>query len=790
MALKIAKLTENRSREYYETLAIKAFESGDLEAAARNLISALEKDGENAGLFLRLAAVFLEQKKPDKALIAVKRSIELSPYEADAYNVMGIVLFQHEFWGAAEKFFHKAISLSPEHATAKKSLVETKKQLRSGDNEPPAEFDSIMALLEIQEPRLSLCMIAKNEEAFIGDCLASIREIVDEIIVVDTGSTDRTIEIAESYGAKVFHYPWQGDFASARNESLAHASGDWILVLDADEMVPAEGHTELRHAIRNKENVGYALVIENLLGEEGQEYQTALIFRLFQNRPDIRYEGIIHEQAMLAAQRTGLPIRNLHTRIIHRGYLNQYVLERDKYQRNLAILLRQVEEEPRNPYVYFNLGQTYKLLERYDESEQAYRDCLRLLDELKESPTTPYWLTAYFSLADLFRLTGEIEKGLEVAEEGLRRYPEAADILFTKGLLLTAAGRFQEAIADFQACRAFAGRIYAAGNDPAVPTYKSSQALGNAYAHLGEYAVAKQHYLQALQEWGKPNDDLFMNLGIVHLQLGEHQAALQYFIQTVELNDRNSKAWGNIGFLCQQFGNHEESLAARRKAYELEPQTHGFVYGTALLHARFYAEAEYVFSEQTESNADHAPGWIYLGLTKLCLGDWDGAMRTWQELAIRPDVESKSQEDVSALLRFARLLQGELLVEDEVNALTLRDGEFWALVVSHLILAERYADAERALQVLGSLTLTGLDLSLGRMLLQHELHEEAMGYLLKAREQAPDMPEVYVLLGEAAEGLGNIEDAQVMYQMALSLDPKQVAVRQRLGRLRLMAPSK
>ena len=790
MALKIAKVTTTPTSLSPEALGIRAFEADDFDRAAQHLFAALEKDDENAGLYLKLGTVLLKQGKADKALIAIKRSLELAPFESDAYSAMGVVLYQHEFWGLAEKFFRRAIALNPVHEAAKKNLVETLKQRRYGDNDPPAEFDSVLALLEVKEPRLSLCMIAKNEEQFIGDCLASVRDIVDEIIIVDTGSTDRTVEIAESFGAKVFHHPWQGDFAAARNESLSHATGEWILVLDADETIPSEGHADLRQALRNKDNVGYALVIENLLGEDGLEHQTALIFRLFQNRPDIRYEGIIHEQAMLAAQRTGLPIRNLHTRIIHRGYLNRFVLERDKYQRNLDILLRQVAEEPRNPYVYFNLGQTYKLLDRYAESEQAYRDCLRMLDELQESPTTPYWLTAYFSLADLFRLTGEIEKGLAVAEEGLLRYPEAADIIFTKGLLLTAAGRFQEAIADFQACRAFVGRIYAAGNDPAVPTYKSSQAIGNAYAHLGQYAEAKQHYLQALQEWGKPNDDLFMNLGIVHLQLGEHQSALQYFIRAVELNDRNAKAWGNIGYLCQQNGNHEEALAARRKAYEVEPQAYGFVFGTALLHARSYADAERVLSEQTESNADHAPGWIYLGLTKLCLGDSGGAMRTWQELAQRPDVDPKSHENVLALLRFARMLQGESLSEDDVNSATSRDGEFWALVVSHLILAERYSDVERALSVLGPLTLPGLDLALGRMLAQHGLHAEAMGYLLKAREHAPEMTEIYVLLGETAEEMGNIEDAQVMYQMALSLDPKQIAIRQRLGRLRLMVPSK
>lgn len=790
MALKIAKVTNPQTSLSHDKLGNRAFEAGDLDSAAGHFLSALELEGEKAELFLKVGAIFLQQGKVDKALIALKRSIELAPYDADAYNAMGSTLFQLELWGAAEAFYAKALVLEPSHATAKGNLVEARKRLRGGDTPLPSEFDTVMALLETKEPTLSLCMIAKNEEQFIGDCLASVRGVVDEIILVDTGSTDRTVEIAESYGAKIFHLPWQGDFATARNESLKHATGDWILVLDADETIPVEGHAELRAALRYKENVGYALVIENLLGDEGTEYQTALIFRLFQNRPDIRYEGIIHEQAMLAAQRTGLPIRNIHTRIIHRGYLNQCVEQRDKYQRNLDILLRQEEEEPRNPYVFFNLGQTYKLLNRFAESERAYKHCLFLLEELQAPPSTPYWLTAYFSLADLYRQMGELEMGLKVAEEGFSRYPDAADLLFTKGYILLGLDRFEEAIKAFQKCRSYKGVIHAAGNDPAVPTYKSSQALGTAYSRMGQHAVAKQHYLQALQEWEHPNDEIFTNLGIVHLQLGELQVALEYCIKAVELNDRNVKAWGNIGYICQQFGQHEEALAAQRKAYEVDPREYGFTYGRSLLHAKRFSEAERVLTEQVELNADHAPGWIYLGVTKLCLGLVNEAIRTWQDIIKCSEFDQKSREDASSLLSFSLMLTGEPVSDSEANSFSSRDGELWVLIVNHLILAERYSDVDRALQVLGTLTVPGLDLALGRMLSKHELHNEAVGFLLKAREQFPQETEIYVLLGEAAEVVENFEDAQVMYQMALSLDPNQVSIRQRLGQLRHMDANK
>ena len=89
-------------------------------------------------------------------------------------------------------------------------------------------------------PTISLCMIARNEERVLGDCLASIRPYVDEIILVDTGSTDRTVEIAENFGAKGYHFPWCDDFSAARNVSLSHATGDWVLWMDADDTIPEE----------------------------------------------------------------------------------------------------------------------------------------------------------------------------------------------------------------------------------------------------------------------------------------------------------------------------------------------------------------------------------------------------------------------------------------------------------------------------------------------------------------------------------------------------------------------
>ncbi|MBI2656740.1 glycosyltransferase family 2 protein, partial [Candidatus Woesearchaeota archaeon] len=119
----------------------------------------------------------------------------------------------------------------------------------------------------MQNPTISLCMIAKNEEKFLEQCLNSVKDIVDEIIIVDTGSTDKTKDIAKKFNAKVYDFKWIDDFSAARNESIKHAAKDWILVLDADEILDEEGRKAIRELVNNKENDAYLLLQKNYTNE-------------------------------------------------------------------------------------------------------------------------------------------------------------------------------------------------------------------------------------------------------------------------------------------------------------------------------------------------------------------------------------------------------------------------------------------------------------------------------------------------------------------------------------------
>ncbi len=224
-------------------------------------------------------------------------------------------------------------------------------------------------------PTLSLAMIVKDEEKNLGHALASVKGLVDEIVVVDTGSSDGTVPLAESFGARIGHFPWTGDFAAARNESLRLCTGDWVLVMDADEAVDTLDHPRIREALTADAFPAYHLVSRNysespdwlLLDQvalpntssyaEGAQfpyYADAPTLRLFRRFPDLRYEGRIHEMVFPYFLHRGLAIGTLEAVVHHYGKVD-YDREREKLVRYLALAEQDVARNPLNEQFQFNL---------------------------------------------------------------------------------------------------------------------------------------------------------------------------------------------------------------------------------------------------------------------------------------------------------------------------------------------------------------------------------------------------------------------------------------------------
>ncbi len=790
MGLKIARVTEVKTAEEYGLQAARAFDAKDFAKAKASLLSALDLEPENGRFFAQLGAVLLELGEWDRALLAGKRTVELMPYEADAYNLLGVTLFNLHWYHLAEQCFRRALEYDPDHKGASGNLVAAIREGKFEQKDPPGEFDSIKSLLEVKPPTIALCMIVKNEEQFLDECLASVQDAVDEICIVDTGSTDRTLDIARKHGAKIGFFEWTGDFATARNKSIEMATSDWILILDADEHITEESKKELRRISREKQHIGHALLIENLLGNEaGDGSQMAMIFRFFQNRPDMRYVGLIHEQIATAAEKTGLSYGVSAVRIIHKGYLNQYLEQRDKHQRNLAILLEQERDEPDNPYCQFNLGQTYKLLNENVQGERHYARSLELLRQTQTAFNVPYYGSLYFSYTELLRDVGRFQEALEMAEDGIAKFPGSADLQFTRGNILLQMERYQEALKAFEGCRKYAGQVFAGGTDPGTSTYKATNAIGVCYSKLGKNALAKQYFKRALREWPKPNAEIHANLGIIAASEQDWASALKSLTTALEIDSGNFVAWLNLGSVCYRQGNFPEAISAWRKALLLNPKASdlNFLMGDAWLKLRQLDAAMLAFEAELELSPDYASAVLGLGISHFLADRLEDALQVWQGFVERQPESDRVPEFRSAML-FARAAHGtQVSVEDllgtgfDAEAMTPQ----WIQLLDLAIGSQLFDRVEAAANQAGvvSEVLPTFEGMLGRLFLKWKVFDLSATFLLRQRERNPEDPDLYFLLGEACLGLEQMEDALVMYQTCVGMDPQHAMGRVRLAKL-------
>jgi len=300
-------------------------------------------------------------------------------------------------------------------------------------------------LLLVPQPRLSLCMIVRDNETTIGPCLESIRPYVDEIVVVDTGSKDRTPEICRNYGAQLFEFPWCDDFSAARNESLRHAGGEWLFWMDSDDTISPECGRKLRTLADgpHPENVfGYIMRV-HCPGPDNQGHRDVTVVdhaKLIRNRPDLRFEGRIHEQLLPAIRRAGGVVVWTDIHVLHSGSDPSPEGKQRKLERDLRILNRELAERPNHPFVLFNLGMTYADVKRYGEAVDCLQRCLAV-----SKPEESHLRKAYALLVISLQQSNRNEEAWEHCQQGLALYSDDKELLFHCAMLHHRFGRLKEA---------------------------------------------------------------------------------------------------------------------------------------------------------------------------------------------------------------------------------------------------------------------------------------------------------------------------------------------------------
>jgi tetratricopeptide (TPR) repeat protein len=266
-------------------------------------------------------------------------------------------------------------------------------------------------------------------------CLASLKDIADEVIVVDTGSTDDTRDVAASLGARVFDFVWCDSFAAARNESLRHARGPWVLWLDADEFLDPPNRDKLRTllaGLRDDDNT--AFVLQQRSNSPSGAATLVGQVRLFRNLPGLRWDYRVHEQILPALRRAGQQLRFTDIALEHTGYVDA-ALRRRKLERNLRLLHLERNERPDDPFTLFNLGWAYADLGRTADAIPVLQHSLQ-----RCHPGDSITAKLYTLLVQCHRRLGQHAEAWDACMAGHARCPADAELLFLKGQLCLQRG--------------------------------------------------------------------------------------------------------------------------------------------------------------------------------------------------------------------------------------------------------------------------------------------------------------------------------------------------------------
>lgn len=390
---------------------------------------------------------------------------------------------------------------------------------------------------------ISVCLIVKNEENYLAECLASVKDWVNEIVVVDTGSTDKTVEIAQDYGAKVSYFEWIGDFAAARNASIERATNPWILQLDADEeMIQSTlGWFEETYPWLDKD--GYYVTLNNLRDASSDEILLShKLVRFYRNHPEIRYRFKIHENIIITTGHIG----QSEAEILHKGY-GKDVNNEVKSQRNLQILLEVIRENPNDPFNHYYAAQSYLSM---GMGHEAYRACMKAL---KLGVTYPVKAHVYRIVFAHVTDTQNVKAFAEI-EQTIPNEMAFPELSYYRALLL-------QKMMELESAKKFYHQFIEVCEHP--PEGK----------HLGDedYALTANMV------------NAFTNLALMDMNDGYAKRALEYLYRAIEVSPMSSHVYSMIARNELLLGNKSKAVSVLRDAIQVFEKQHVKMHQKALI---------------------------------------------------------------------------------------------------------------------------------------------------------------------------------------------------------------
>ncbi len=645
-----------------------------------------------------------------------------------------------------------------------------------------------------KQATVSACIMVKNEEEMLPGCLDSLRDWVDEIIIVDTGSTDRTLEIAAQYGAKVFHHPWEDSFSKARNHTLEHATCDWILIIDADERIVEEDVPQVIQTLNQKQ---FPLIAVNVFNHYPHIEDMVTFLpskRLFRRSLGLQYSGIVHNQLMVPES---TPTLKTGLRIKHFGYgLSKERMEA-KIARTKALLEKQLAENPDDAFALFNFAQLHRASPdgfKLENAQVVLRTAGRAIEIT--SPDNPDNRHIYYMCLDQLAWTHYYLKEYDKAEEyclrALKTKPGYLDPLLLLGYVYYCQSRLdksQEFFEKYLAAQAaynpadeteniillnLNGRADALFNLGVLaemrrdlrsakqyfietlninPKYHSgSFALARIYFQERDFAQAEHCFTRQLQTGNLVQETLLSLAEVASLQ-SQPDRAKQFYQQSLQTDSHHIPTLVEFGRFCLQNEDLDRAVELYRAALEAGCREASVSNALADAYSRLgrHQEAITVYDSLIQRQGESPIYWNDLGNCHYRLGDFVQAERCYESsLRLLPD-QTESRRNLG--LTQARLGKSELAIANLKQYLKQKPED---TDIQHVI---------------------------GDLYLASKAPKQALSHFEEYLKRNPQDSRAFFRLAECYLLMGHKDSAILGYQKSLQLDPLYTPAQERLENL-------
>jgi tetratricopeptide (TPR) repeat protein len=643
--------------------------------------------------------------------------------------------------------------------------------------------------------RISLCMIVKNEEEHLARCLRSAKELVDQIIVVDTGSADRTVEIAESFGAEVYHHAWEGDFSKARNISMGYADCDWILIMDADEELEIKDIPIIRHAVQEADFKVIAISVYNYSAQK--ELYTSFLpsNRLVRRDAGGYYEGIVHNQLRIPDDDGSLRIP---ARLYHYGYgLAPEVMER-KVARSMALLEQQLEKNPDHGFAHFNIAQLLRGQVNDDidaQMDKVIAHASRAVELC--DPTDPkvqhIHVMALHQLVTAYINKNAFDEAERYAHRALEQKPGYLDVILSLGHIHSMAGHLEDArryyleYLDKQ-------RVYNEHEEIDQVILLHLRSRHNAFYGLGLVAMMADNAREAA-DWfekclGESDQylDTHYRLGVALYHLGETERAQREIERELALHPDNQEARTALTDLFR----HQHKATELRQCLEVgvtmndsDPESRLGLARIDLNEQRFESALEHLDASQTDRE-DRTTLLLMRAEALYGLARWSETARVFAEyLELVPDDQAVINDLGNCHYQLGEFAKAEQYYRRAIDTGRAEHCAYRNLAAA-LTRQQKLPDAVFAMESYLELEPTDTEAAvlLGDLCCASDEIGRAIDYYELAAEQDGRQVEVLIKLADCYLNRNAIDAALAGYEAALEVDPENEAVWERLRALR------